>query len=55
LLHYQVTKHDRSACDGAYLALAEKTGDELVTGDKRLRDAVKDPVSWVLWIGDLVP
>jgi predicted nucleic acid-binding protein len=46
--------HDRPACDGAYLALAEETGDRLVTGDQRLHDAVKDHLPWVLWIGDLV-
>ena len=47
--------HDRSAYDGAYLALAEGRGDELVTGDQRLHNAVKDHLPWVLWIGDRVP
>jgi len=44
--------HDRSAYDAAYLALAEETGSKLVTGDRRLYDAVKDRLPWVLWIED---
>jgi predicted nucleic acid-binding protein len=47
--------YDRSVCDGAYLALAEETGDKLVTGDQRLHGAVKDHLPCVLWIGDPVP
>ena len=47
--------HRRSAYDGAYLALAQEVGDELVTGDRRLYNAVKDQFPWVLWIGDHVP
>ena len=42
----------RSAYDGAYLALAEETGSVLVTGDRRLYNAVKDRLPWVLWIED---
>jgi len=44
--------HDRSAYDGAYLALAEERKSTLVTGDRRLYNAVKDRLPWVLWIGD---
>jgi len=44
--------HDRSAYDAAYLALAEETGSKLVTGDRRLYNAVKDRLPWVLWIED---
>ena len=44
--------HDRSAYDGAYLALAEERGSKLVTGDRRLYNAVKDRLPWVLWIED---
>ena len=47
--------HDRSAYDGAYLALAEETGSKLVTGDRRLYNAVKDRLPWVLWIQDYAP
>lgn len=47
--------HDRSAYDGAYLALSEKTGSKLVTGDRRLYNAVKDHLPWVLWIEDYTP
>ena len=45
--------HDRSGYDAAYLALAEETGSEYVTGDRRLHNAVKDRLPWVRWLGDL--
>jgi predicted nucleic acid-binding protein len=47
--------YDRSAYDGAYLALAEATGSKLVTGDRHLYNAVRDHLPWVLWIGDYSP
>jgi len=47
--------HDRSAYDGAYLALAEEAGSKLVTGDRRLYNAVKDRLPWVVWIEDYAP
>ncbi|MCR4406662.1 MAG: type II toxin-antitoxin system VapC family toxin [Anaerolineae bacterium] len=46
--------YDRSAYDGACLALAEETGSKLVTGDRRLYNAVRDRLPWVLWIEDYV-
>jgi len=48
-------RYNRSAYDGAYLALAEGTGRELVTGDRRLCNAVKDHVEWVVWLEDYAP
>ncbi len=44
--------YDRSAYDGAYLALAQERGIRLVTGDRRLYNAVKGRLPWVLWIED---
>jgi predicted nucleic acid-binding protein len=46
---------DRSAYDAAYLALAQTTGQRLITGDRRLYNAVKDHLDKVCWIGDYVP
>lgn len=44
--------YDRTAYDGAYLALAEERSDKLVTADLRLYNAVKDHLTWVGWIED---
>ena len=43
----------RSAYDASYLALANQRGESLVTGDRRMYNAVKDHLDWVIWIGDL--
>lgn len=47
--------YGRSAYDGAYLALAEETGSEFVTADRRLYNAVKKHLRWVFWIEDFRP
>jgi predicted nucleic acid-binding protein len=38
--------------DAHYLALAELEGCELWTADETLRNAVKEDISWVRWIGE---
>lgn len=45
-------EHQRTAYDGAYLALAEHEGVPLITGDRRLYNAVKGELEWVRWVGD---
>jgi predicted nucleic acid-binding protein len=41
----------RSAYDVAYLALAERRGEPLITGDRRLYNAVRESFDWVRWMG----
>ena len=45
-------RFDRSAYDAAYLALAEATGQVLITGDRRMFNAVHEHLAWVQWIGE---
>ena len=45
-------KFGRSAYDAAYLALGQATGEPLITGDKRLYNAVHNELDWVIWIED---
>lgn len=46
--------YGRSVYDGLYLALAKVEQCEIVTGDRRLFNAVHPHLSWVYWIGDYV-
>lgn len=41
-----------SAYDAAYLTLAQQTSQPLLTGDRRLFNAVHTQLEWVLWIED---
>jgi predicted nucleic acid-binding protein len=45
-------RFDRTAYDAAYLALAEMTERPLITGDRRLHNAVHQHLDWVQWIGN---
>jgi predicted nucleic acid-binding protein len=44
--------YSRTVYDGLYLALAKIEQCEIVTGDRRLFNAVHLHLSWVCWIGD---
>lgn len=39
--------------DAHYLALAEKYGCNLWTGDKKLYNATKNTLPWVKWVGEI--
>jgi len=41
-----------STYDCAYMALAEKENCNLITGDKKFFNAIREHFSWVKWIGD---
>jgi predicted nucleic acid-binding protein len=45
-------KFDRSAYDAAYLSLAQRLNERMITADERLYHAVHSRLKWVEWIGD---
>jgi predicted nucleic acid-binding protein len=45
-------RFNRSGYDASYLALAESKGEQFITGDERLYNAVHDSLEWVKWIED---
>ena len=45
-------QHDQRAYDCLYVALAEREGVELWTGDRRLYNALHFHYAWVQWIAD---
>ena len=49
---YMARQYSLSSYDCAYMALAEKEKCDLLTGDKKLFNAVRNRLPWVRWIGD---
>jgi predicted nucleic acid-binding protein len=45
-------QYNLSAYDAAYLSLAQSRGENFVTGDQHLFNAVKGTLDFVIWIGD---
>lgn len=43
---------NRSAYDAAYLSLADRLNEHLITADERLYNAVRSKLKWVEWIGN---
>jgi len=50
---YYCKIYNRSVYDASYLAIAESEGIAMITGDKRLYNAVKEELKWVKWFGDI--
>jgi predicted nucleic acid-binding protein len=45
-------KFKRSAYDAAYLRLADRLNEHLITADERLYNAVRPKLKWVQWLGN---
>ena len=45
-------RFNRSAYDAAYLSLADRLNERLITADERLYNAVRSKLKWVEWIGN---
>jgi predicted nucleic acid-binding protein len=43
---------NRSAYDAAYLSLADRLNERLITADERLYNAVHSKLKWVEWLGN---
>lgn len=43
---------NRSAYDAAYLSLADRLNEHLITADERLYNAVHSKLKWVEWMGN---
>lgn len=48
-------KYNRSAYDGAYIAIAESKNLPFLTGDKKLFDSLKHHFTFVKWVGAYPP
>ena len=49
---YYCKIYNRSVYDASYLAVTEREGIAMITGDKRLYNAVKKDLKWVKWLGN---
>lgn len=48
-------RFETSAYDAAYLALAKRLDEKLITGDEHLYNSVRKDLNWVIWIENYRP